>query len=160
MEAGAESDQVSAEDRATYRSAADLLRKTIAETKVVGRMKHPNNADLKNCYLRLAFSDVLADFDLGQKSILGFPVDRGFDIVARFEIKFEDITGVELQERIEKQRDQWLVEDIRAGDVVETVRIAKLTRREFKIKEPEFVNINYDTSFVAETNIPKSFLGK
>ncbi len=115
---------------------------------------------MKNCHLTLSLGDILKEFDLGQRTTLGIPVDRGFELVTRFEIRFEDLTGVELKENIERQRKQYLESPISSGDVVDTARIFKLTRREFTLSEPEFITINYATSIVAEDNISAGYFGK
>ena len=162
LESAALAQDVAAEDQAVYATAAAHLRQAVAEASIVGRMKHPNNVDLKNCHLRLTLNDVLADFDLGQRTvpILGFPVDRKFEIIARFEIRFEHISGVELADRIDRKRDQFLVDGFSAGDTVESARIAKLTRREFTIEEPEFLTINYATSYIPAEDLSSGFFGE
>ncbi|MGB0785794.1 MAG: hypothetical protein ACPGRH_06510 [Alphaproteobacteria bacterium] len=160
LEAGAASDFVSESDREVYSTAASLLRNAVNEAEITGLMKHPNHGDLQNCHLRLTIGDILADFDLGQRTTLGIPVDRGFELVTRFEIRFEDLTGLELLENIEKSRKQYLTQSFQAGDVIEQARIAKLTRREFTLREPEFVQINYSTSATTDEDIEAGFLGR
>ncbi len=162
LEDGVESDQVSAANKARYADAAAALREAIETTRIRGRMKHPNSAARVNCQLSLPFSatDVLAEFDLDLDSFLGVPVDRRFDMVARFEVRFEEIDGVTLQSNIERERNQFLIDDIAAGETVESARIAKLTRREFTLQEPSFPDINYNTSFVADEAIEARWLGK
>ncbi len=161
LEDGVESDQVSASDQARYADAAAALREAINSTRIRGRMKHPNSAVRVNCHLSLLFSatDILAEFDLDLESFLGIPVDRQFDMVARFELRFEEVDGLTLASNIERERNQFLIDNIAAGDTVESARIAKLTRREFTLREPAFPNINYNTSFVADEAIEARWLG-
>lgn len=157
---GASHPDVSAEDQAIYQQAIDRIETAIDETEIVGRMKHPNNEKLQNCHLSLSFSDIVSDLDLGQKTVMGFAVDRKFEIIARFEIRFGELTGIDLKKNIERERNQFLVNTIEAGELVETAQIANLTRRAFDITEPEFVKINYATSFKAEETIEGGFFGK
>ena len=188
--ADVENTYVSASDKGRYADARDELLAAIEETEVVGTMKHPNNQDLKNCHLELSFSNVFTDSDLisaGVPNIIGGP---DFQIIARFEIKLQNLAGVQLQENVAAERNQILVGrieggevvdaqiargkivdsevrggtliegDIEAGTLVEAARVATLTRRDFTIKEPEFVDIDYSTSFGAETAIEGGFFGK
>lgn len=158
--AGARAENVTDEDRETYIKALVTIDEALRTTEIVGRMKHPSNQVEKTCHLSLSFSNLLDELDLGQPSVLGMPVDRTFEIVARFKIRFEDLTGADLAKRIENQRDNWLIAEIDAGEVVETATVAKLTRRAFQITEPDFININYDTSFVFEQDVPKGNFSK
>ena len=162
LEEGVTSELVSAADQAVYAGAAAALREAVDTTDIVGKMKHPSSSVRMNCHLSLTFSidDVLDGFDLPKDSFLGFPVNRRFEMVTRFEIRFEDIDGVSLAKNIQKQRNQFLVDSFAVGDVVETATIAKLTRREFTLEEPPFPAINYDTSLVLEEAQDARWIGR
>ena len=162
LEDGASSDLVSSDDQRRYTKAAAALRDAIGTSKIEGRMKHPSNSERVNCHLSLRFAstDALAGSDLPMDSFLGIPVDRKFEMVARFEVRFEEIDGVTLVSNIEKQRSQFLVRDIEADEVVESVPIAKMTRRQFTLHEPSFPEINYNTSFVSLEPIDAGWIGK
>jgi len=160
LDAGAVAEGVSLADRETYAAAAAHLREQILEAEIVGRLKHPNNRDLKNCHLSLTLNNPLADFDLGQRSTLGVPIDRKFEMITRFEIRFNERTGVELFDLIERQRNQVLVNPIEAGQLVESERVAGNTRLDFTLEEPEFLEINYATSVIATEDIEAGFFGE
>lgn len=157
--AGAESDRVAPENQAIYQQAANRIEEALEKTAVQGRMKHPNGPLEKTCYLSLAFDNVLADLDLSQRTFLGFPVDRRFEVIARFKIRFEDVTGEEFENRFANNRDNWLLIDLNAGEVAETVPLAKLTRRDFQLIEPGFIEIDFETAFIPEETIERGYFG-
>lgn len=156
--AGSEHELVSEENRQVYADAAAALIEAVDQAEIVGRMKHPSHSDLASCHLQFRLNNVLADFDLGQPTTFGFPVDREFEVTARFKIRFKEMDGETLKREMERKSNDWLVESISAGELVETARTAKLTRRDITISEPEFLEINYATSIVAETDLePRYF---
>jgi len=161
LQAGAIADDVSDSDRKIYSDAAAKLRGLIETADIVGRLKHPNNQNLNNCHLVLSLNDVLSEFDLGQRSTLGFAVDREFAIEARFEIKYEEVPGIELEDRLNKRRNgQILVADVEAGEAVDTARLAKIGRPDYTITEPDFARINYATQFTPGQDIPAGLISR
>ena len=177
-------------DKERYARAADELKAAVAAAEITGRMKHPNGPDLQTCHLSLSFSDVLSESDLIGKTAPGFVSGPDFSVVARFEIKFKDVAGVQFAETYEAQRNQWLVgriEDaniidvqvsrgrlvdtevasgglvpggIAAGTVVEAARTATVGRRDMVIEEPEFPDLDFSMTYVPEADIEDGFYGK
>lgn len=161
LQDGAEAADVSDADRVTYAAAAAQLIDAINSTEVNGRAKHPSTEDLVTCNLVLKLNNPLAEFDIEQSEFLGVKTDREFEVVARFKINFEQITGVELQKRVDAERnDQFVVSTQTQGDFVVSARMAKLTRRAFDLHEPEFLEINYNTSVEMPGGIEPGYIGR
>ena len=163
LQDGAQAQSISAADQAIYAAAAAKLIGDIQSAEIVGRSKHPSYKDLQTCHLTMEINDPLAEFDLGQSTFFGlFATDRQFEIIARFKINFEDVTGVELQSRIDAQRnDQFVVCTQEENGLITSATMAKLTRRAFDIHEPEFWSLNYNTSIDApEGGIEPGYIGR
>ncbi|MAV13296.1 MAG: hypothetical protein CL861_07595 [Cyanobium sp. MED843] len=74
---------------------------------------------------------------------------------ARFKMDLNEMPGVEFEEKYAKRgKNIILLEEIQAGQVYDSVKIAKLSRRSFMLKEEPELDYNYSVAFVPEEYVP------